>query len=127
MIIRNGLIHDAVNREPYVADIRMENGKISAIGKVEPVEGEEIIDATGPSIYPGIVEAHCHLGLDGWGIGFEGADHNEPGDICTPQLRAEDSFNPLDPSVKNAAKGGVTSVATGRGSANAIGHQDGLH
>ncbi|MBQ1877408.1 MAG: amidohydrolase family protein, partial [Erysipelotrichaceae bacterium] len=41
--------------------------------------------------------------------------------ICTPQLRAEDSFNPMDPSVRNAARGGVTSVATGQGSANAIG------
>nr|MCR4855490.1 amidohydrolase [Erysipelotrichaceae bacterium] len=72
-------------------------------------------------VYPGFVEAHCHLGLDGWGIGFEGSDYNEPNDPCTPQLRAEDSFNPLDPSVLNAARGGVTSVATGQGSANPIG------
>ena len=121
MIIRNGLIHDAVNREPYVANIRVEDGKIREIGRIKPRKGEEIIDVSGSSVYPGFVEAHCHLGLDGWGIGFEGADYNEPGDICTPQLRAEDSFNPLDPSVRNAAKGGVTSVATGQGSANAIG------
>ncbi len=121
MIIKNGLIHDAVNRDPYIADIRVEDGKISEIGAIQPKEGEEIIDVSGSSVYPGFVEAHCHLGLDGWGIGFEGSDYNEPGDICTPQLRAEDSFNPMDPSVRNAARGGVTSVATGQGSANAIG------
>ena len=80
-----------------------------------------MIDATGLNVYPGFVEAHCHLGLDGYGIGFEGADYNEPGDICTPHLRSEDSFNPLDPTVRSAARGGVTSVATGQGSANAIG------
>ncbi|MBR2544691.1 MAG: amidohydrolase [Erysipelotrichaceae bacterium] len=122
MIIKNGLIHDAVNREPYVADIRVEEGKIKEIGKsLTTAENEKVIDVTGLSVYPGFVEAHCHLGLDGWGIGFEGADYNEPGDICTPHLRSEDSFNPQDPSVRNAALGGVTSVATGQGSANAIG------
>ncbi|MBQ3384790.1 MAG: amidohydrolase [Erysipelotrichaceae bacterium] len=122
MIIKNGLIHDAVNCEPYVGDIRVEEGKIKEIGKSLTVnENEQVIDADGLSVYPGFVEAHCHLGLDGWGIGFEGADYNEPGDICTPHLRSEDSFNPQDPSVRNAALGGVTSVATGQGSANAIG------
>ena len=122
MIIKNGLIHDAVNREPYIGDIRIVDGKITEIGTSLAVEGDEqIVDASGLSVYPGFVEAHCHLGLDGWGIGFEGADYNEPGDICTPHLRSEDSFNPHDPSVHNAAKGGITSVATGQGSANAIG------
>ena len=122
MIIKNGSVNDAVNREAYVADIRITDGKIAEIGRNLTVnEGEEVIDATGLNVYPGFVEAHCHLGLDGYGIGFEGADYNEPGDICTPHLRSEDSFNPLDPTVRSAARGGVTSVATGQGSANAIG------
>jgi len=122
MIIKNGTVYDAVNREPYAADIRVDGGKITEIGASLPVkENETCIDATGLRVYPGFIDAHCHLGLDGWGIGFEGADYNESGDICTPQLRAEDSFNPFDPTVYHAAKGGVTSVATGQGSANAIG------
>ncbi len=122
MIIKNGSVNDAVNREAYVADIRITDGKIAEIGRDLSInEGEEVIDATGLNVYPGFVEAHCHLGLDGYGIGFEGADYNEPGDICTPHLRSEDSFNPLDPTVRSAARGGVTSVATGQGSANAIG------
>ena len=122
MIIKNGSVNDAVNREAYVADIRITDGKIAEIGRDLTVnEGEEVIDAIGLNVYPGFVEAHCHLGLDGYGIGFEGADYNEPGDICTPHLRSEDSFNPLDPTVRSAARGGVTSVATGQGSANAIG------
>ena len=122
MIIKNGSVNDAVNREAYVADIRITDGKIDEISRDLTInEGEEVIDATGLNVYPGFVEAHCHLGLDGYGIGFEGADYNEPGDICTPHLRSEDSFNPLDPTVRSAARGGVTSVATGQGSANAIG------
>ena len=122
MIIKNGLVFDSVNREPYKADIRVEDGKIKEIKSgLKAKKGETVIDAAGLRVYPGFVDAHCHLGLDGWGIGFEGADYNESGDVCTPQLRAEDSFNPQDPTVRHAAKAGVTTVATGQGSANAIG------
>ena len=120
MLLKNGLIHDAVHPQPYWADILVEDGKIRAIGADLKTEGE-YTDLQGLGVYPGFVEAHCHLGLDGYGIGFEGADYNEMGDICTPQLRAIDSFNPFDPSVRQAALAGVTTVATGQGSANAIG------
>ncbi len=120
MLIKNGRIHDAVHEEPYVADILILDGKIAQIGTDLPEKGE-VIDAAGKDVYPGFVEAHCHLGLDGYGIGFEGADYNEYNDVCTPQLRAIDSFNPLDPSVRMAALAGVTTVATGQGSANAVG------
>ena len=120
MIIKNGLIHDMVQREPYKADLLIKDGKILQIGTDLP-QDEEVFDAKGMDIYPGFIDAHAHLGLDGYGIGFEGADYNEPNDICTPQLRAIDSYNPLDPSVRKAALGGVTCVATGQGSANAIG------
>lgn len=128
MLIKNGTIYDAVTREPYVADILVADGKIKAIGKdleaglpEGSLEAEEVVDAGGLRVYPGFVEAHCHLGLDGWGIGFEGADYNEMGDVCTPQMRAIDSFNPFDHTVHAAAKAGVTTVATGQGSSNAIG------
>ena len=122
MIIKNGLIHDAVNKDAYIADIRIKEGKIEEIkADLAPEENEECFDAKGLNVYPGFVEAHCHLGLDGWGIGFEGADYNEHGDVCTPHLRSEDSFNPQDPTVSQAAKAGITSVATGQGSANPIG------
>lgn len=120
MIIRNGLLFDAVNREPYRADILVKDGKIVSVG-TDFSNDDDLIDAEGCYVYPGFVEAHCHLGLDGYGTGVEGKDYNELNDICTPQLRAIDSFNPMDPSVRAAAEAGVTSVATGQGSANAIG------
>jgi imidazolonepropionase-like amidohydrolase len=93
-----------VNREPYHADLLIQDGKIVSIGS--GFDDSDVIDAAGKNIYPGFVEAHCHLGLDGYGIGVEGKDYNELGDICTPQMRAIDSFNPFDPSVGFAAKAG---------------------
>ncbi len=122
MLIRNGMIHDAVNRAPYKADIRVTDGKIREIAaELLPEENEEVIDVAGKDIYPGFVDAHSHLGLDGYGIGFEGSDYNEINDIVSPQLRGIDSFNPFDPTVDMACKGGVTTVATGPGSANVLG------
>ena len=66
MIIKNGQIYDAVNREPYVADIRLKDGKILEIqaGLLEEA-GEEVLDASGLRVYPGFIDAHSHLGLDG--------------------------------------------------------------
>lgn len=122
LCIKNGLIHDAVNREAYKGDILVENGKISAIGRdISVTEGTEIIDAEGLQVYPGFVEAHCHLGLDNYACGFEGDDYNEMTDIICPQLHGCDGIYPQDPTLKMAAEGGVTCVATGPGSANVLG------
>ena len=45
LLIKNGLVHDAVNREPYRADILIENGKIARIAPEIAAEGAEIYDA----------------------------------------------------------------------------------
>ncbi|HEY4606042.1 MAG TPA: dihydroorotase family protein [Acidimicrobiia bacterium] len=41
------------------ADLRIEQGKIAAIGEVEP--GDEIVDAGGLLVMPGMVDTHVHL------------------------------------------------------------------
>ncbi len=124
ILIKQGTIHDAVHKAPYVADILVEHGKIT---KIEPIldgqdaKGAQVLDAAGLQVYPGFVEAHCHLGLDGYAVGFEGADYNEMTDSITPQLSAVDGLNPQDESVRLAMEGGVTCVAAGPGSSNVLG------
>ncbi len=122
LCIKNGLIYDAISNIPYNSDILIKNGKIEEIANdIQINEDVEIINAKNMNIYPGLVEAHCHLGLSGYGVGYEGEDINERNDIITPQLRAIDGINPMDISLKRALKAGVTSVATGPGSSNALG------
>ena len=58
LCIKNGRIHDAVHREPYTADILIENGKLLQIGA--DLHAEQTIDAAGLEIYPGFVDAHSH-------------------------------------------------------------------
>ena len=122
MLIQHGTIYDGVTPTPYAADIRLENGKIKEISPdLTPHPGEEVFDAAGLRIYPGFVDAHSHLGLDNYGMGYEGQDYNEMGDIVAAHLRAIDSFNPMELGVRKALEGGVTTVGTGPGSANVLG------
>lgn len=124
LLLKQGIIHNAITEEPFVADILVENGKIKKIAPVlegKVINEAEVIDATGIDIYPGFVEAHCHLGLDGYAVGFAGQDFNEIGDPVTPQLSAVDAINPQDETFRMAREGGVTCVSTGPGSSNIIG------
>lgn len=124
IVIKQGTIHDAVHEEAYQADILIADGKIKKIAPVlegRSINDAKIIDASGKHVYPGLVEAHCHLGLDGYGIGFEGQDYNEVTDSMTPQLSAIDGINPQDETFEMALRAGVTCVATGPGSSNVLG------
>ena len=121
-LIRGGLVHDAVHRDACKADILLADGKIAAIGTDLTAPADAVIfDADGLDVFPGFVDAHTHIGLDGYGIGYEGCDYNEMNDIWTPQLRAIDGINPRDPSLADARRAGVTCVCTGPGSANVLG------
>ena len=122
LCVKNGMIHDAVHKEAFRGDILVEDGKIKAIGEnLEIPEGTEIVDAEGLQVYPGFVEAHGHIGLDGYGIGYEGMDYNEMNDIISPQMRGIDGVKPMDPAFPMAAAAGVTCVCVGPGSANVLG------
>ena len=120
--IYNGYIHDAIHEEPYYGKLLIADGKIADIGEIENIpEGTQMIDAGGLDIYPGFVDAHTHIGLDGYGIGYEGRDYNEMNDIVSSQLRGIDGVKAMDEAFAQAVRGGVTSVCTGPGSANVLG------
>ena len=119
LCVKNGMIHDGIHPEAFRGDILVEDGKIKAIGEnLEAGEETEIVDAQGLCVYPGFVEAHGHIGLDGYGIGYEGMDYNEMNDIVTPHLRGIDGVKPMDAAFPHAAAAGVTCVCVGPGSAN---------
>ncbi len=97
--------------------------KIRFIGTGYEGPADEVIDAEGLVVTPGLIDAHCHVGLFGDSTGFEGADANEDSDPIMPQLRAIDGINPQDRAFSDARSAGITTVVTGPGSANAVGGQ----
>ncbi len=122
MLITNGNILTMTGENYPNGSILVTNGKIEKIGN-DITADTEIIDAKGMYVLPGFIDAHCHLGMWEDSIGFEGSDGNEATDPVTPHLRAIDGINPVDITLKEAYQGGVTSVASGPGSANVIGGQ----
>ncbi len=102
--------------------VLIEGDKIKAVGIDLPVPaGAEIIDATGKVVMPGLIDAHCHTGLFGDGIGWEHADGNEMTDPITPHMRALDGIHPEDMAFPDLVEAGVTTIMTGPGSGNLIG------
>jgi imidazolonepropionase-like amidohydrolase len=122
ILIKNGTIYTMKDKMIIEnGDLLIDSGKILKIGKDLTAPEAEVIEATGMIVMPGLIDAHCHLGMYEDGIGFEGADGNESTDPITPHMRAIDSINPMDRTFEEAREGGVTLVATGPGSANVIG------
>jgi imidazolonepropionase-like amidohydrolase len=104
--------------------VLIENNKITAVGEnVQIPDGAEIIDASGKVVMPGLIDAHCHVGLFNDGIGWEYADGNEMTDPVTPHLRALDALHPENMAWPDLVAAGVTTVLTGPGSGNLIGGQ----
>ena len=122
LFIKNAKIFTMAGEVIENGSILVEDGKIKEIGTdlVAPLDAQ-VIDGEGKNVFPGFIDAHCHIGMWEEGIGFEGADGNEMTDPITPHLRAIDALNPRDEAFENAIKGGVTTAATGPGSANVIG------
>ena len=79
MLIVNGTVHpiDAPDIPNGFVDVR--EGKIWRVGFMEqcPSDWEgEVLDANQGHILPGFIDAHCHLGMFGDSLGFEG-DHED--------------------------------------------------
>ncbi|HOM01493.1 MAG TPA: amidohydrolase [Acetivibrio sp.] len=111
--------------------ILIDAGKIVEVGEYPDKLNREvlnsgdlkIIDAKNKYILPGLIDAHCHVGMWEDSVGFEGDDGNEMTDPVTPHLRAIDAVYYLDRAFSEARENGVTTVVTGPGSANVIGGQ----
>jgi len=87
LLIKNGTIITG-DRTEANKDILIEDGKISCIGEGITDTADQVIDANGLAVIPGLVDAHCHL--------------RDPGYEYKEDIRT---------GTMSAAKGGFTSVA----------------
>ena len=106
--------------------VRIKGKLIEDVGNMSslaPSDDEEILDVKGAWVMPGLIEAHCHIGIteEKWGI--IGDDCNEGTNPITPTLRAIDAVNPMDPAFHDAIKAGITAAMVGPGSSNVVGGQ----
>lgn len=125
MLIVHGNIKTMEGRDFADGFVEIRDGKIAAVGEMRdcPEAEGEILDVAGDLVMPGIIEAHCHMGITEEKKGMEGDDCNENVDPVTPYLRAIDAINPMDAAFRDAMQAGITSAMIGPGSANVVGGQ----
>ncbi len=60
VVIRNASIIDGTGKSAFSGDVRVKDGKITAVGKLKPKSGEEVVDASGLVLAPGFIDIHNH-------------------------------------------------------------------
>lgn len=88
ILIKNGNLIDGVGVNKGIKDIFIDKGLIVEIGENLNVNADSVIDATGLHVFPGFVDAHCHL--------------RDPGFEYKEDIKS---------GTRSAAQGGFTSVA----------------
>ncbi len=132
MLIKNGKVLTMTGKTIDNGFVNIENGKITAVGRMNELDrevgeqvsaSESVLDVQGAWVTPGLIDAHCHVGIAEEKWGMIGDDCNEMTSPVTPHLRALDAVNPMDPAFHDAIIGGITSLMTGPGSSNVVGGQ----
>jgi imidazolonepropionase-like amidohydrolase len=115
ILIKNGTVITITKGTLEATDVLVKDGKITQIGKnIAAPAGYKVIDATGLFVMPGIIDAHSHAGIDAV---------NEATSPVTAEVFTGDALNPFQVSLYRALAGGVTTIHSMHGSANAIGGQ----
>ena len=110
ILVRGGTIHTAAGAPITNGSVLIQDGKIVAVGtNVSAPAGARVIDATGKTVIPGMVDNHSH-------IGAKSTDLNDSPMLIGPQHRFLDALDWNDPDFQDAVEGGVTTIVTGPGS-----------
>ena len=122
MIIKNGFLFTTLANDFEKLDIRIEDSKITEVNpELSLREGEEVIDAEGKYITPGLIDAHSHICISEEGMGEVGDDCCDYSGAITPELEVLDGLYPFDRAVERSVKAGVTCACVCPGSDGVIG------
>mgnify|MGYP000146300236 FL=1 len=81
MLIKNGKVLLFEENGFVKRDLRVKDGKIQEIGEGLSLEqGEELLDAEGKYVTPGLIDAHSHICVSEEGMGAIGDDCNDYSD-----------------------------------------------
>lgn len=69
LLLKNAWVVDPLNSVNGVADVAIQDSKIAKVQRDITEEAKEVIDFTGKTLQPGIIDSHVHLG-EMWGSPF---------------------------------------------------------
>jgi imidazolonepropionase-like amidohydrolase len=105
----------------------MQGGKITAVGAASSItvpSGAQIIDATGMTIYPGLIDSETQLGLTEIPAEAMTNDLVELSDEIMPQLHTAEAFHAESVLIPVARINGITNAIVAPGSADTLPGQD---
>lgn len=75
VLIRGGRVLDGSGNPWIRADVLIEGDRISAVGQLDDVVADEVVDATGLYVAPGFIDVHSHAGP---GLATPDLSHGQP-------------------------------------------------
>lgn len=126
LLLKNATIRSMAKAGTFDGSVLIKDGKIAEVSNVISLPESaacETIDVRHHLLMPGLIEAHCHMGITEEKKGQEGDDCNETVHPITPMLRSIDAINTMDAAFSDAVRAGITSANIGPGSSNVVGGQ----
>jgi imidazolonepropionase-like amidohydrolase len=118
LTVTHGVIENGV--------IVMEGGKITAIGGANTAipRGASVVDATGMTVYPGLIDSETNEGLVEVEADQNSNDLNEAADEIMPHMHVYDAFRAETERIPVDRINGVTNVVVAPGSQDTLPGQD---
>src|SRR6185437_3791606 len=105
----------------------MEDGKITAVGPAGSTaspRGATVIDASGLTVYPGLIDSETNLGLVEVSADRMSNDINEPSDEIMPHMHVADAFRAETQRIPVVRVNGITNAIVAPGTDDSLPGQD---
>lgn len=118
LTITHGVIENGV--------VVMEDGKITAVGPASTAipRGATVVDATGMTVYPGLIDSETNLGLVEVEADQMSNDLNEPSDEIMPHMHVADAFHSETQRIPVVRVNGITNAIVAPGTEDSLPGQD---
>jgi len=118
LTITHGVIENGV--------LVMQNGRITAIGGAGTAvpSGAKVIDVTGMTVYPGLIDSETHLGLTEVSADRMTNDTVEPSDEIMPHMHVYDAFHAETALIPVTRINGITNAIVAPASQDTLPGQD---
>jgi imidazolonepropionase-like amidohydrolase len=118
LTVSHGVIENGV--------VVMQNDRITAVGPAStPIPaGAKVIDVTGMTVYPGLIDAETHLGLTEVAADRMTDDMLEPSDEIMPHMHVADAFHAETALIPVARINGITNAVVAPAAGDTLPGQD---
>jgi len=109
VLIRGAKVHTLTGAEPQEVSVRVRGGLIAVVGPdLRPLEGEEVVDARGLVMTPGLIESASQIGLVEISATRATDDTSVDDYPLGPAMRVADAINSQSTLIAVNRLGGVT-------------------